>query len=450
MSDLDTDILREALAAHLSGPLGPLPPAHGLTFHSQRVTPGIAFVALPGLHHHGHDFAADALARGAPFILSDRRHPQGVLVDDAAAALLTLGRYARKKLTGPVIGITGSAGKTTSKALLAAALDAPASPGNLNTPYALATILVGAALHHPQRPLVLELGVDTPGDMAQLTALVQPTDALLTLIAPAHLEALGDLATVALEKGALLRAASGQRFASAQAHRQLPPDLQAGVRVYRALEAEGWPTEADVGHHHSDADGDHLRLSVEGRDIDVALPGAGRAFAENALGALLLAHALGTELDVAAARLQRAALEPGRLARTRLGDLTLIDDTYNANPASLREALTLLGRAEAPRHAILGSMLELGDGSDRYHRELGDACAAAGLASLITVGGAARALGEAAAALGVAWVGHFEDVDALAATPYLPPTQGTLLVKGSRGIGLERLTNRWRQPKERA
>jgi UDP-N-acetylmuramoyl-tripeptide--D-alanyl-D-alanine ligase len=450
MMQLDSETLRAALAAHLRGPIGPLPLVHGLTFHSHRVSPGIAFVALPGAQHHGHDFAAEALARGAPFILSDRPHPQGVLVDDAAKALLTLGIHAREALTGPVIGITGSAGKTTSKALLAAALGAPASPGNFNTPYALATILIGAALHHPQAPLVLELGVDTPGDMAQLTALVRPTDALLTLIAPAHLAALGDLTQVAAEKGALLRAAEGQRLASAQAHRQLPPDLQATTRAYRVEVADGWPHEVDVGHHRNASGSDHLRLRIAGENIDVPLPGVGRAFAENTLGVLLLAHALGTELGVALERLRDVRLEPGRLERTHLGHLTLIDDTYNANPASLYEALALLRRAAPPRHAILGSMLELGEASERYHLELGAACATVGLASLITVGRAAHSLGGAAAAHGVPWHGHFDDVDALVAQADHPPSHGTLLVKGSRGIGLERLTHRWRAQKERA
>jgi hypothetical protein len=150
-----------------------------------------------------------------------------VQVDDAGAALLALGRAARAALTGPGGGVTGSAGKTTTKALLAAALDAHASPGNLNTPHALATVLVDAWLAgDPTRPLVLELGIDRRGEMAELTDLVRPTHGLVTLIAEAHLAGLGDLAQVAHEKAGVLRAATVAGYAPRRPGR-LPPPLRA-------------------------------------------------------------------------------------------------------------------------------------------------------------------------------------------------------------------------------
>jgi UDP-N-acetylmuramoyl-tripeptide--D-alanyl-D-alanine ligase len=447
---LDPTTLREALADHLRGPLPDLPTPRSVTFDSRRVEPGVAFVALAGAHQHGLQFADEALARGAPYLISDRPHPRAVLVDDAAAALLTLGRYARARLHGPVIGITGSAGKTTAKSLLAAALAAPASPGNFNTPFALATVLIDAAQADPEAPLVLELGVDAPGDMALLTDLADPSDGLLTLIAPAHLQALGDLAGVVREKSALLRAAPRHRFASQQAFDQLPADLQPTVTPYRVATAAGWPSEAGVGHHQAETASDRLRAIIAGERVAVALPGTGRALAENALGVLLLAAALGVDPQLAAARIQEARLEPGRLQSLQRGELTLIDDSYNANPASMREALSLLQRAGSPRHAILGSMLELGSDSARYHRELADTCLACDLTSLVTVGSEARALADAAQALGVPLRAHFESVAALIAAGLETPSSGTLLVKGSRGIALERYLQATWPPKEPA
>ena len=159
---LDLAMLRRALGDHLLElPASPLPPAGGVRFHSDRVRPGDAFVALGGAATHGVRYADDALARGAAYVITDRPFPGAVRVDDAGAALLALGSAARAVLVGPVVAVTGSAGKTTTKALLAAALDAFASPGNLNTTHALATVLVDAWLAgDPARPLVLELGID--------------------------------------------------------------------------------------------------------------------------------------------------------------------------------------------------------------------------------------------------------------------------------------------------
>lgn len=444
---LDLPTLQSVLGSRLRAlPEGGLSAATRATFHSQRVTPEHIFVAMAGASGHGLDHADEALQRGAPFILSDRPHPKALLVDDARAALLELGRAARGQIRAPVVGVTGSAGKTTAKALLAAALDAHVSPGNLNTPVALACTLIDAAAT-PERPLVLELGVDAPGDMAQLTALTAPSDALLTLIAPAHLEALGDLAGVAREKGALLRAAPGHRFAAQSAYDQLPSDLQASTVAYRVV-APGHSddrNEANVGQLQRTPHGAELRFTRHGVARRAPLPGWGRALAENAFGVLLLSEALGVELERAIERIARAELEPQRLAVRRFGELTLIDDSYNANPASAREALDLLAEFPAPHHAVLGSMLELGAESEAHHRRLGRWCAEANLTSLITVGAATRAIAESTTV-----DRHAESVAALLADNPPPPTSGTLLVKGSRGVALERLIDRWGlNPRER-
>lgn len=463
---LDVPTLRHVLGPRLlAAPEPPPPPARGVRFHSDRVRPGDAFFALPGATTHGIRFADDALARGAAYVVSDRPHPGAVLVDDAGAALLDLGRAARAARAGPLVAVTGSAGKTTTKALLAAALEALASPGNLNTPHALATVLVDAWLEgDARRPLVLELGIDHPGEMARLTDLVRPTHGLVTLIAAAHLAGLGDLARVAEEKAGVLRTATRGRYASDAAWSRLPADARAGVRRYRldpAADAAGHPTPVEAGdgtltrgRHEVRGESELLLVDLDGAEVTVALPGVGRALAENALGALRVAVDLGVPPAVAAERLARATLEPGRLSRITLGPLLLLDDSYNANPASTAVALEVVARGPRPHAAVLGSMLELGPFAHEAHREVGRACADLGLDLLWTVGEDARAIAEAfdAAAGGAGGdrpiARRFADAPAAVAVAAELPTAGTLLVKGSRGIGLERLVASVRATRE--
>ena len=440
---LDLDTLRRVLGARLLDAPDPAPaPATGVRFHSDRVRPGDAFCALQGAATHGVRFADDALARGAAFVVSDRPHPGAVLVDDAGEALLALGRAARAQRSGPLIAVTGSAGKTTTKALLAAALQASASPGNLNTPHALATVLVDAWLADDgARPLVLELGVDGRGDMAHLTDLVRPTHGIVTLIAPAHLQGLGDLAGVAREKGGLLAAATVARYASASAWQRLPDELRAGVRRYRVdsvgavdggTAVGGGEADTVVGRHVI-ADGvERLRATLDGETVDLNLPGPGRALAENALAALLVAVDVGVPARDAAARIERARIEPGRLTRIAVGALSLLDDSYNANPASVAAALEVLARGPRPHAIVLGSMLELGAASADYHREIGRAVAERGVDLVWTVGADAVPVADACRV-----ARHFPDARAAAAAAAELPERGTLLVKGSRGIGLE-------------
>ncbi|MFN2322501.1 MAG: Mur ligase family protein [Trueperaceae bacterium] len=443
--NLDAPTLRRWLGPRIRE-LPPLPEggARGVRFHSDRVRPGDAFFAMAGARAHGERFADDALARGAAFVVSDRPRTGAVLVDDAGAALLDLGRAARAARRGPVIGVTGSVGKTTSKALLAAALDAAVSPGNFNTPHALATVLIDAWLDGDlDRPLVLELGIDHIGEMARLVDLVQPTDGLLTAIAPAHLERLVDVATVAREKGRLLEAATGVRYAAHDAWRQLAPALRARTERY-VLETDlgagigagssSAPPPAWTGRFVPGEAHDRVLARAGGTEVVVDLPGTGRALATNALGALAMAAALGVDPGDAAERIARARLETGRLTRHHLGAWTLLDDAYNANPASVAEALEVLARAPAPHAVVLGAMLELGSESAVHHAAVGRACAERGLAPVWAIGAEAEPLADACPG-----AVHLPDVVAAIARADTLPRRGTLLVKGSRGIGLEAL-----------
>ena len=420
-------LLSPTNVARLAGapdPTAGLPDGTGVAFNSAQVRPGHVFFAMPGATTHGMKFAEEALERGAAYLVSDRPHPRGIQVQDPASTLLQLGREARARLKGAVIGITGTAGKTSTKAMLAAAINARSTPGNFNTPYALAQALIEAHLAEEQAgpdvtdhpALVLELGIDHAGEMAQLLGLTRPDHGLITSIGASHLAGLGDVQGVAHEKGALLATATGVKLVSTSAAEHLPPELLEGATL--------------VGAHVSLNGSAGSSLEAFGRQID--LPWPGRPAAENALMALTLATRRGTPLDAAVERLLGANLESSRLERRQLGDLTIIDDSYNSNPVSLRAALEVLFAAPAPRVAFLGDMLELGNREVEEHRAMGQA--SRGLELVVGVGHASAHMKETNPQ--ARWA-H----DALAAAAFLDevPEGATVLVKGSRGVGLERL-----------
>lgn len=428
-------------------PVEDLPDATGIAFDSRRVRPGDAFFALPGESGHGIDFADDAVARGAALIVSDRPHRRGLLVDDARAAILALGRAARDRLAGPVVGITGSAGKTSTKALLAAALPGRSTPGNMNTHYAIASALVSAALEDADlppdasgAPLVLELGIDRPGEMTELLELTRPDHALLTTVGASHTQALGDVAGVAREKALLLERTPGVKVVGAAAALYLDAATLATTVVVDVV-GKGAPLPPEFAGAAASAVGSAeelpggrtaLRWRDAGETGAVTLPWPGRAMAQNALAAAATATRLGSAQKGAWERMAQAKLEHGRLERRELQGLTLIDDSYNSNPASLVEALEVLRAAPAPRAAFLGDMRELGSLDRESHLRAGEATL--GLDLVVAVGPSSAALQETNPA-----AVHVPDAAAACALLERVPRGATLLVKGSRSVGMERV-----------
>lgn len=397
-----------------NGTLSPaLPLATGVSFNTSRLKAGQAFFALPGQNTHGIQYAEQALAHGAAFIVSDKPHPRGVTVPDPIQTLLELGGWARSQLTGPIIAITGSAGKTSTKAMIASTLNMPSSEGNLNTPLALAATLVNTHLQQ-QDALVLELGIDHIGEMDTLIALVKPTHGILTLIAASHLENLETVDTVAQEKSKLLLAAQTRL-----AHTQTLPYLG------------HVPMVQSYGLQPADFSGSYQDGILWYKAHAIDLPAPGEAMAGNAMAALALAELMNVPLDVAKIRLEQTALEPGRLQRIDLGAFTLIDDSYNSSPAAVKEALQVLCSMPGPHTAILGDMLELGLHSADYHFEIGKATRS--LDHVVAIGKMAKYIAEANPK-----AVYFSTLDQ--ALPYLQQLdlEGTVLVKASRGMKFER------------
>ena len=379
-------------------------PAKHLTWDSREVNAETAFAALAGERAHGNRFLAEALARGAPFVLTDQDVPRAVRVPDATAALRAWGRWARDRTPAPVIGITGSAGKTTAKAHVTAALAGRSMPV-YNTLNAIACFLLQEREGHS--PLVVELGIDRVGEMAELMALVAPDVGAVTAVGEAHLEAFGSLETIAREKGGILRAPLGL----------------VGVRAGRWF--PGAPTYGFAG---ADFAGEQLKLSPAGasfvyRGVPVRLSAGNEVRAEAAVLGLALAGHLGLDLKEAAGRLAAVEVPPGRFT-VHPGPFTVIDDAYNANPLSVRVALDALSGYPGRSVAVLGRMLELGPQERALHAEVG-AHARKQADLTFGVGAYAAELGEAA---------YSSTAELLPALLAAVRPGDTVLVKASRGL----------------
>ena len=423
-------------AAHLPNINTSIPldtPAFGVAFHSQRVRQGDAFFALPGANGHGIAYADSALAAGAAFIVSDMLHPQGIQVPNPTELLVELGKEARAKLKGPVIGVTGSAGKTSTKAMLAATLRAEVSPGNFNTPLALAKVLIDvwlAGKTSDKDILVLELGIDHINEMDSLLALAQPTQGFLTLIAESHIYGLKDIHTVAREKGKIIEAARCS-WVSADAMPYLKKKLHQKICSY-GLKGQ----DADVcGEIVSSSESGQI-VSVLGKEV--YLPYVGKAMAKNAVGALGFAVNMGVNIEEAALHLQNLELEPRRLQTHKLKDFYIVDDCYNSNPASVKAALEALESFPKPHTVVLGDMLELGKASEELHKEIGQLTLE--IDNVITCGEEARHIAaenpKARHNYGLeeAWL-RLEKILA-------SELKGTVLIKASRGMHFEQLVER--------
>lgn len=405
--------------------------ATGVAFHSQQVRPGDAFFAFAGEHAHGICFVDDALSRGAAFVVSDRPHPQGIVVRDPAQLLIALGKAARAQRQGVVLGVTGSAGKTTTKTLVAAALACDKTQGNFNTPLALAKTLVDNMLSGlADAPLMLELGIDHIGEMDVLTGLAQPDIGILTLIAESHLKGMGTLENVSREKRKLIDA-SPRKIVSAEAWHFLNAEQVTASCCYGLL-----PVDSKRDLPADTVYGRVIQQDIHGQVIEVlgeriTLQTLGIAAARSAVAALVCAAEVGVDLAQAAGRISQAAPEGRRLEVHQLGSLTFIDDAYNSNPASVMNALEVLQHYPKPHTVVLGDMLELADKSELRHRELGRATRQ--VDQVIAVGEEARFIAEENSQ-----ARYFATVDDLLEHLAELPTEGTMLVKASLGMNLAR------------
>ncbi len=421
----------------------------GVSTDSRTVAREALFVALVGERFDGHDFVADAAAAGAAGAVVSRP-PDGVedlvlyRVDDTLEALGRLARYRRRHLSARVVGITGSSGKTTTKDLVRGALEPAyrvhATRGNLNNRIGLPRTVLDAP--DETQILVLEMGTNEPGEIGILTGIAEPGYGVVTTVSETHLEELETLEGVLAEKLDLLRGLTepGVGVVSDE-----PPVLAEAARgAAERVRVAGWSEAADPDlRPGSPEPDDRACFRFRWRDETVTLRIPGRHAVQNALLALAVADELEVNASDAARGLGRVEPPSMRGELRSVGGLTLILDCYNANPQSVRAALELLGAypASAPRVAVLGTMLELGRESDRLHREVLSDALDRPLDLVVATGAFAEAARERGPEEGGAPALVAAD-DPADAYPLLRERLGgkeVVLLKGSRGVALERL-----------
>jgi len=436
-----------------------------VSIDSRSLHAGDFFVAIRGERFDGHQFVAAALARGAAGALVDSLPPgmmpapgdgAGAVIRaaDTTVALQRVARDVRRRAGCPVVAITGSAGKTTTKEVTAAFLDTRyrvfRNKGNLNNHIGLPMSLL--ELRDTPDVAVVELGMNHAGEIRTLVGIAEPDVRVWTNVGDAHLGFFESADAIADAKGEILDSATGATRLVVNANdarimsrvRGFPGQVTTfGIDVAADVEAR------DVRARGLDGMEAEVRTPVGVARLRTPLLGTGNL--ANVLAAAAVAVSMGVPLAdiVGVAATLNPAAHRGELLRLP-GGITLVDDSYNSSPAALRRALETIAVAtgSARKAAVLGEMLELGAHSLRLHAECGRAAAAAELSWLVTVGGApAKAMADAAVAAGLpaAVVHHVPDKEAAAAVVLETARPGDLvLVKGSRGIGTDLVVERLR------
>jgi UDP-N-acetylmuramoyl-tripeptide--D-alanyl-D-alanine ligase len=427
----------------------------GVSTDSRSIATGELFVALRGERFDGHDFVRDVLARGAAAAMVDEiwAHEHGIdlpllVVADTRLALGSLGGYWRSRFAIPLIGITGSNGKTTVKEMCAAIMreherrdeldpaeTVLATTGNLNNDIGLPLMLL--RLHVGHRAAVIEMGMNHIGEVSYLTHLARPTVAVVNNAQRAHLEGLGTLADVARAKGEIFEGLSDDGIAVINAD-----DPQAGLwrqlAGSRTVVSFGIDIEADV-RASAKARGfaSEVKLTAAQGSVEFELPVPGRHNVRNAVAAAAAALAAGVSLGTVAEALSRYAGVKGRLQRRPgINGSLVVDDTYNANPDSMRAAIDVLASVPGRRLFVMGDMGEVGEAAGQFHDEIGGYAKSQGVDRLFTLGDLSVAAAHNFGSGGQ----HFKRVeDLIAAVRGELGTDATVLVKGSRFMRMERV-----------
>ena len=432
----------------------------GAAVDSRIVRPGELFVALPGERSDGHRYLGAAAAAGAAAMivttpptdmeLADLGDVSVVQVGDGVRALRAIAAGWRARFSPLVVGITGSIAKTSTKEAVAAVLSTRRTTlkneGNLNNEVGLPLTLLRLGPEHDAA--VLEMGMYVRGEIADLARLARPSIGVVTAVHGVHLSRIGSIDAIESAKAELVEALPPDGVAILNADD--PRVVRMAARTAARSLTYGFAEDADVGAEDvqsTNLEGMRfvLRAVVGGRTIrrPVAIPGLGRLSVHNALAAAAAGFAARLDVDDIVRGLAHGWNAPHRTAILRAGDATIVDDSYNASPGSMLAALDLLGGLPGRRVAVLGEMLELGDGSEAGHRDVGQA-AAATVDLLVVVGDGAAGIAEAAATAGLDAARIVRVADREAALELLRSRLGAgdvVLVKASRGVALDLLVD---------
>ncbi|MBI3284045.1 MAG: UDP-N-acetylmuramoyl-tripeptide--D-alanyl-D-alanine ligase [Burkholderiales bacterium] len=421
----------------------------GLSTDSRKIKPGDLFVALRGEHFDAHDFLPQVAASGAAAVVAEHLPENfslpALLVPDAKMALAEIGRYWRRQFSLPVIGVTGSNGKTTVKEMIAAILAAAygeerrlATSGNLNNEIGVPMTML--RLHAGHQAAVIEMGMNHPGEIALLASVALPTVVLVNNAQREHQEFMQTVQAVAQENGAAIRALpdDGVAVFPADAAYSALWRSYANESAARKVLSFGLSGGADVqGSYQANEFGSALQIRIAAQTFALQLHAAGEHNVMNALAAAACCAAIGIDHQTIARGLEAFQPVSGRLQRKQAPNgRTVIDDTYNANPDSVRAAIDVLSQMGGDSALVLGDMGEVGDEGVQFHEEIGNYARERGVAHLLVLGElvqhAARAFGAGAR--------HFSEIgELLSALDAELSGKTTVLVKGSRFMKMERV-----------
>lgn len=415
-----------------------------VTSDSRTAAPGALFVAFRGERVDGHRFMKDCLTKGAAACVSEREPEAGetpcIVVESSLKAIGAIAAWHRSRFRIPVIGITGSVGKTTTKEMIAAVLsrrfDTHRTEGNHNNELGVPWTLLRLEDHH--QVSVVEMGINHFGEMRRLTNIVRPDIAVFTVIGEAHLEFLGDRPGVLRAKGEIVEGMPKDGLLILNGDDDLLAGFDPGQRRVTYGKGPGNDVRAE-NISVNGVDGTVCTVRHAGGQFDLRIPGYGVHLVYAALAASAVGLALGLTGDEIAAGIADYHTVGNRARVIPANGFTIVSDCYNANPNSVRAAVDSLASMPGRRVCVLGDMLELGPEGERLHREIG-AYAAKGGASLVLGGGPlARLIAQGARDAGGEAVG-FDTRDALIqALPTLIRPGDTVLVKSSLGMGFARV-----------
>ena len=406
------------------------PIVHGFTIDTRTLTPGMGYVAIRGDTFDGHRFIADAMEKGAILSISDTDVPYPhVRVENTVLAYQNIAKLHRERFDLPVVCITGSVGKTTTKEMVKAVLETTfrthATVGNLNNQTGVPTTIL--QLSASDEVSVTELGTNHFGEIAAIARVAQPTICLFTNIGEAHIEFFGSREGIFRGKTEMLQymRPNGRIVANGDDDylRTIPHAITYGL-------SEGVDVRA-VNLQNDGLDSVTFTAQVFGKDLPVTLHVAGNHMVQNALAALTIAHLLNVPDEAALLALSEFQPGAGRSAVLKTKRFTVIDGTYNCNPTSMEAAINLLKQARGRRVCIFGDMLELGENAPVYHARIGTYAKQCGIERMLTVGALAKnaAYDESDA---------YDGTDALIADlPRLLHDGDTILVKASFGMHLK-------------
>lgn len=434
------------LAAQLRGKiLGADVDYTGFSLDSRHIKPGQLFIAILGDQFDGHDFIELAKQRGAAAAMVERPMLSDLpllQVLDTRKALGALAKYHRHQFSIPIIALTGSCGKTTTKEMIVAILNESGSVltnnKNFNNDIGVPLTLLNLTAQH--RYAVIEMGANHLGEIAYLSQMVNPDVALITNIEPAHLQGFGSMAGIARAKAEIFSGLSVEGTAVINADDSFSNKWQQQLASYRVVRF-GLSKKSDFSATHIQVDAQgkatFLLHASRGEECRVGLTLPGQHHVMNALAAAAAASQLGAELADIKSGLEKTQPVPGRVnvIKTKTG-ATIIDDSYNANPSSVAAGLKLLAHYPGRRILVMGDMGELGENADRYHREVGQLAKELNVEEVYTCGALSALTAEA---FGVKAKHYANQEELIVALKLKLQSKVTVLIKGSRSARMDKV-----------